>query len=519
MDKSLFLTGICDKYPEELLEGRLTVEGNVVASFWKDALLLDEYKLTKKDFITRDGRFYFELAKTLRSKGLNSLDELSILSNCSEQVIEKFNDKGGFDTIEQMTSVVSLNNWETYSDQLYRENVILKLYDDGFNLLKEIDYKDKKIVPIKLFRKMTAEQVVDFYESQLSGYEIGQSSSILEEDDIYFDDAWIEELEEQTELGVSFETAGLDINEEIINCFPFLSRQTLGLFRKSMMMVGGHSSTGKSTYFITIIMALLHQGEKVLILSNEETIKKFRIKFLMFILAKYNRYYSLTKSRLTAGNLTQEDKRQIKIAQKYFNDNYKGNLRFISMNTMDVSVIKKKVRESALKWGCTAFLVDTFKLGEQDMAGTRQDLSLVKDSRELHRLCMKYDLIGMASVQLAEHSKGTLTLTASSLNNSKQVKEILESLFLLRVCYDEELDPKSKYYCNPFRMKKKESGGWDMEPYEPDRSASYRILAVEKNRNGEDTGSNGVSYLLKFDGAHSIFREVAMCRTKHGMIQ
>ena len=519
MDKNIFIKGVNEKYPKELLDGRITTEGNVVACIWKDPLLLDEIKLSKDDFITRDGRFLFSLAKSLRNKHLNVLDEVSVLSNSKEEVIEKLNSIGGYTVIENMVDIINLNNWDVYSDELYRENVLIKLYNDGFNLFKEVQYKDKKIIPIKLFRKMTAEQVLDYYETQLSCYEIGQSSSVIEESEIYFDEDWLEELEDELDLGIPFDIAGEDINGDLMNCFPFLSRQTLGLFRKTLMMVAGFSSTGKSTYMVTIIMALLYQGEKVVIISNEETIKKFKIKFMMWILAKYNRYYSLTKSKLTAGNLSEEDKKQIRIAMKYFNENYKGCLRFVGLTQVDISIVKKKIRESALKYGCSAFLLDTFKLAEGDMSNARQDLSLVRDSRELHKLAMKYEMIGMATIQLAEYLKGTLSLTASALSNAKQVKEILESLFLIRACYDEELDPKSKYYCHPFRLKKTESGIWVEEPYEPDRMASYRILSVEKNRNGEDTGGNGVSYLLKFDGSHSVFREVAQCRTKHGTIQ
>ena len=76
----VFITGIKDKYPQQLLKGRVEVEGNVVSCFFKDMLLLDEVTLEQKDFITRDGLFYFSLLKQLRNKGFYSLDEVTILS-------------------------------------------------------------------------------------------------------------------------------------------------------------------------------------------------------------------------------------------------------------------------------------------------------------------------------------------------------------------------------------------------------------------------------------------------------
>ncbi len=47
--------------------------------------------------------------------------------------------------------------------------------------LKEINIKDKKVIPLKLFRKMTAEEVTDWYEARISTYGTGYSSKILEE--------------------------------------------------------------------------------------------------------------------------------------------------------------------------------------------------------------------------------------------------------------------------------------------------------------------------------------------------
>ena len=64
-----FIVGIREKYPSQLLKGRIEAEGNVVSCFFKDMLLLDETTFEKDDFITNDGRFYFELVSFLRKKG------------------------------------------------------------------------------------------------------------------------------------------------------------------------------------------------------------------------------------------------------------------------------------------------------------------------------------------------------------------------------------------------------------------------------------------------------------------
>lgn len=884
---SEFITGVTDKFPKELLKGRIEIEGNLISCLFQDMLLLDETKFVPKDFITSDGSFYFSLLNNLRKKGFYSLDEVTILSNLSNEVIERYEDLGGWDTIQHQIDIINTQNFDTYADILYRENILLNMYRDGFNLLNEIDVNGKMIKPLKLFRRMTAEEVTDWYEARLTSYGEGFSTKVIEEEEIDFDDQFIEDCVEGLENGVPFEDAGEDINLDTINCFPFLSRQINGLLPGTTTMLGGFSSAGKAltldsdlltpsgyikmkdvkvgdyvysddgksymvngvfpqgkkdiyrvtfsdntyvdcsddhlwnvitmsdyskknnnyrtvplsdiingklpykyntksgvkynlripmcqpveflkhslpinpyalglligdgclkrdslsftnpeddvvdmlrdklgnrygvlsssntrdyqyrivdynkderprddkgkyiysntihglkkelydlglldlssydkfipnsykfssiedrldilaglidtdgtidgnlydlsstserlikdvkfiveslggtcryvsrttkytkkdgsksneflsfrcyfklpdnlhafkskkhiqqfspkergrnpirtiknieyiktdlcqcisinspshlyltnncivthntTWWTTTLMGLLEQNRKILIISNEENVKKFKIKFLVWLLTKYERYYKLTKKKLMSGNISSEDREHLKNVQEYWKEKYKGKVKFISINDADMSVVKKKIRENVLRYGYDTVLYDTFKIQATDIKGERTDLSLVRDSRDLDKLAKKYDLIMLCSVQLAEAMRGTLFLSASVLSNSKQIKEQLENLLLMRTLYDVELDEKSKYFCHPFRLKKI-NDKWIEEKYDADSTGIYRILFVEKCRSGSNSSDTGVAYLLKYDGDHCVFREVAQCRPKHGMI-
>lgn len=513
-----FLTGVTEKYIPQLLKGRIEVEGNVISCFFKDMLFLDEVKLDPKDFITSDGHFYFSLLMDLRKKGFYSLDEITILSNSKDEVIEKYIECGGWETIQHQIDIINEHNFDTYMDILYRENILLHMHLDGFNLIKPIEIGEKKIAPLKLLRKLTAEECIDWYESRLSEYGTGYSTKVLEEEEIAeFTDDFIEECVEGIENGVPFDEGDLDINLEPMNCFPFLSRQVCGFLPGTFTMMGGFSSTGKSTWFVTIIMALLHRGRKILVITNEEDVRRFKIKFLVWMLGKYARYFKLTKKKLTSGQINEEDKEQLKLVQDFWKENYSKRLKIISIADADMSIVKKKIRENVLRYGYDTVLYDTFKMQEDDFGGNRQDLSLVRDSRELHKLAKKYNIIMLASVQLAEYMKGKLFLDSSVLSGSKQIKEVLENLFLMRNMYEEEKDKNSKFYCRPFRLVKV-NDKWIEEPYELDPSAVYKILFVEKTRAGSNSSDTGVGYILKFSGDHCIFREVAQCRVRHGQI-
>ena len=485
---------------------------------FKDMLLLDDLELKKEDFITNDGRFYFGLLTQLRKKGFYSLDEITILSNMNDEVIERYEACGGWESIQHQIDIINDKNFDTYIDILYRENIMLHMYDDGIDLLHTVDVNGKKVVLLKLFRKMDADSVQDWWDARIASYGTGYSSKILEEEEIDFDDEFIDNCEEGLENGVPFDIAGYDVNGEEINCFPFLTRQTMGLLEGTLTMLAGFSSAGKSTWFVTVIMALLFHGRKVLIISNEERVKKFKAKFMVWLLGKRNRYFKLSKSKFLSGDINEESRKQLADVQKFWRENYKGKLKFISIADADMSVVKKKIRENALRYGYDTVLYDTFKIQEKDFSGQRQDLASVRDSRELDKIGKKYNLIMLASVQLAEYMKGKLFLDSSVLSNSKQIKEILEGLFLMRTVYDEELDEKSKYYCHPFRLKKVDDK-WIEEEYKPDKNAVWRILFVEKTRNGRNSSDTGVAYLLKYDGDHCIFRETCQCRPKHGEIK
>ena len=515
---SKFISG-AEKYPKELLDGRLTIEGNVIGVIFQDPLLIDECNFKTTDFITKDGAFYYALAKQLRQAGYTVFDEVTILSTVSENIRNAFEERGGYETIKNMVDIVNSKNAERYLDNLFRENIMLKMFDDGFNLTSPITYNEKEVTPYKLFRTMDSESVLDYYEARLSEYGTGFSSKILEEEELEITDQFIQDLADGLENGVDFGSAGEDVNLESINCFPFLSKQISGLMHGTTNVVAGYSSSGKSTFWITIIMGLIYRGEKVLIISNEQKSKVFKVNFLVWIAYKYYHFYTLTKSKVISGNMTDEEMSMLKKCMKHFNDNYKGKIKFIAIPDSDMALVKKKIRQAALKDGYTTVLYDTLKVQLKE-AGSKDNswLSLIQDSRTLDKLAKKYDIIMLASLQLASHMMGNLWLNANFLSTSKQVVEVLENLLMMRTVYAEELDENNKkYFCHPFR-KIKEGDKWIEKPFEVDPTATYKFLFMEKVRNGQNSGDSGTVLMYRFRGSSAVFSEQCFARPHHGMI-
>jgi len=513
-----FLTG-CDKYPKEILDNRLAVEGNVIACLAKDILRFDEINLDTKDFLGEDSVFYFGLFKNIRTKGFNSIDEITILSNVSDFIEAGFKERGGWDVVQNLIDIINDKNWDTYLDILYRENIILNLYNGGFNLLNEIEENGKMIVPLKLFRKMDSESVLEWYENLLSKMTTGNSSKILEEGDLEITDQFLEELQEGLESGVPFDVCGEDVNGDDVICLPYISNQIGGLLEGTLNMLGGFSSSGKTTLIVTILMSLAHYGRRILIITNEQKSAVFKIQFITWILAKKFKYYKVTKRKIkNKDELTAEDKIYIKKAQKLWNDEFKSHFKFIQISDADMGLVKKKIRHYALSQGFDTYLYDTFKAELSNDRNDQNWLNLIKDSRELDKVAKKYNLIGIANIQLAQALFGTLFLDASTLSQSKQIKEILETLLLMRPVFSDELDKENKkYFCRPFR-RKLIAGKWCEEEYTVDETGVYRMLFFEKNRNGECSSDTGIAMLLKFNGNTGTFVESAYARCRHGRI-
>ena len=232
MNKTDFINGVFELYDERLLESRLTEEGNVCGCLLKSLPLYDDCGLSSKDFVTKSGRLLFIIGKQIRDKKYSEFDEISFISNTSEDVRNKINDEfGGFKAIQNVMDVVSIKNYDSFLDDLNKSNIILSLYRKNFNVLEEMTLDNgKKVVPFNVFKKLTASEVIDFYEGTLATLDTKiNSSKIVEEGYISFGEDSVNRLVNKEEMGVSFGSAGLDISGNEIRTFPFMSNDILGL--------------------------------------------------------------------------------------------------------------------------------------------------------------------------------------------------------------------------------------------------------------------------------------------------
>lgn len=507
--KEQFVTGVTEQYPEELLENRLTVEGNLLAALYADVTLYDDISttVTVESFLSRHGKLLFGIVKYLREKKFNVIDEVTVLSNCTEEVLDRLQSIGGWKTIQKLASTVDLKNWDAILDEFNKSNIILKLHKNGFNLLEEVTLDNgKKIKPIKLFQRFSANNVTEWYEERIANISINNSASsmkIIDEGEALFGGDFLKNLKEEGDDGVSLAKAGLNFEGKEIKMFPFLTRQICGLHRGTTNALASHSGCGKTNLMMNIVFTLLAQGLKGVFISNEMSSKELKIIIMMIVLVQYRNYWKITKKKLRNADLTDEDKEEVQLALKWWDGGIGKNLKIVTMSDADSALTHDIIKKEALRNGIDFFVVDTFKMTLEDGNNSGFWIDLIKDSRDMDSLAKKYNLIGLYTIQLVANSIGNLFLDASALSGSKSVKECLSGLFFLRKIAAVELEAGGPYDFKPFRSIQQPDGSWKDEPYElkdEEKKCVFRVLSVDKNRYGVDTGDNGVAYLYKYTG-------------------
>lgn len=126
--------------------------------------------------------------------------------------------------VDEIRSLLNVENIESYYDELVKSNMLIRYYEKGFNIEQNIDK----------FRKMTSEQVYDFYDFLLNNISINSSNTIKVES-LEIDDDFIKECNSGSAKGIDY--------GKVCHILNYL---TLGLPIGDMYLVGGHSGVGKT---------------------------------------------------------------------------------------------------------------------------------------------------------------------------------------------------------------------------------------------------------------------------------
>lgn len=446
-----------EKLPEELQEKRKMIECEFVLSLYKDMALLDEYKnvVNGEDILTEDGMFYYALIQKMRQAGYNVADNISICEFIEDKktLKKKFEKTGGFQTIKDITELLDTNNIDAYYDGLAKSNLILRLYDKGFNVKK---YLDK-------FEDMTAEEVYDFMEYQLADIAVGkiEKTSIADLSAGY--EEYIKEWDEGRDVGFRISLS-------------MLNYQLLGVHKKNLLLHLAGIGIGKTTSAISwYVLPAIEDGNNCVIIANEQDQSQWRQMILSTVIFnKLNKKAAgLDRHKMLKGSFTDDQKAIMKEASEWLKQQ-PGKIAFVETQDYDATAIKKIIARQS-KLGYSYFLFDTAK--PIDDSDTKSWGQFSEVAKSLFLCAKKYDVAIIATMQLSSESMGKKFLDLSCIGKSKAVAETAGSVVMFRPLQKTEKEKIEAYKWNEDNKKIKE-----MIQLDPNKE--YIMIFTPKNRYG-----------------------------------
>lgn len=447
-------------YPKELTLKRDAIECNFIFALYKDPTLMDDFKniVNGTDVLTEDGMFYYGLAQQLHKAGYQAFDNISLYSFLEDKKVLKsgFEDRGGYRSITEITSLINTDNVGIYYDELIKNNMLLRLYDSGFNVLDNLE---------KL-NQMSSSEVYDYYDFQLNNICVGKIEKIKAENLSEGYETYIKEWDEGKSIGYKIG-------------FPLLNYRLAGVHKKNLLLHLGHIGNGKTTTAILFyILPVIESGENVCIIGNEQGVDEFRQMILASVLFNKIGYFGMNRQKFITGRFTEENREAMKKATEWL-ENCKGKIHFIEMTDYSIGNVKKIVKKYS-KLGTGMFVFDTLKPELESSDKAWAEFSEV--AKELFLLAKKEDVAIVATAQLSSESMARRYLDLSCIGKSRAIAETATQVVCFRTLTNEE-----KQKLKPYQYQKNEDGKYSKirKVIDLDENKDYIVLFTPKNRFGE----------------------------------
>lgn len=421
---------------------------------------MDDYKniVNGTDILTEDGMFYYGLAQQLHKAGYQAFDNISLYSFLEDKKTLKsgFEDRGGYRSITEITSLINTDNIGTYYDELIKSNMFLRLYDSGFNVVDNLE---------KL-SQMSSNEVYDYYDFQLNNICVGKIEKIKAENLSEGYEEYIKEWDEGKSVGYKIG-------------YPLLNYRLAGVHKKNLLLHLGHIGNGKTTTAILFyILPVIESGENVCIIGNEQGVDEFRQMILASVLFNKIGYFGMNRQKFITGRFTDENKAAMQQAVEWL-ENCKGKIQFIEMTDYSISNVKKIIKKYS-KLGTGMFVFDTLKPEMESSDKAWAEFSEV--AKELFLLAKKEDVAIVATAQLSSESMSRKYLDLSCIGKSRAIAETATQVVCFRTLTNEE-----KQKIKPYQHQKNEDGKYSKirKVIDLDETKDYIVLFTPKNRFGD----------------------------------
>ena len=296
--------------------------------------------------------------------------------------------------------------------------------------------------------------------------------------------------------------------------FPILSSVFKGIRKGETMAYAMPSNSGKSRFTINLAAytSLVHK-KKVLIISNEMSEEKMRLCLITTILNNpeiqklHGQDLHKTEGELLEFKFRPDDTKKVKVdkdgfvvqeenetrkefvqrltkvssefnktikATNWANEQIENSMYFINITDHTNDELKKVIMNYYYKEKIEYIFYDTLKTDTEHI-GSGEEIK--KTATILSNLAQNFDIFICSTLQLTESSTLPVNLTVNDLAVSRTVKEVLDTLCLIKQINRENLDDYE------YSLKEVDTKFFDLKRYD-DPDVRYYACVVDKNRAG-----------------------------------
>ena len=475
---------------QKILEYKLGAEANIVAIVYKEPELIYDINLENKSFSNNVWKVYWEIASGIViTEKKKVLDEITVglFLEQHTKLRSKYLEYGGYDTISAAMGYVEKENLDGYIAELKKWSAVIELVKLGFPVKDRLsDYAD-----------MTEEDIYNEHEAYLNHIFANSSSNIKSYNVFENMHEFIEELNNESEVGMPFYNA------------PYLNSEVGGFnLNGNIYGLGAGSGVGKSTMaFNYIIPSAIENNQKVVMIINEEDERKMRKELLIWvannIINKESHKEKLHKKTLRDGKFNPDVIELLKKSADWIDDKKdKQILTVIPLETYSVNIAIKIIKKYA-SLGCKIFILDTLK----ESCDAKTD--------EIHKSMMRdmvalYDVIKpsaknvglFVTYQLGKGSLKMRHLTNNEIGQAKSIIDVMSVNLMMRRPYDNEYTDLKCYAWDTIKGEKVKI------PFNMKKEENPMLTFITKNRFGMTDACQIVS---KCDLSTNICEDVGFC--------
>ena len=520
---------------EVMNEHKETSERMLISCLLQDLGLISEVPLIEDDFSTPKNKFYFKLVSELSTR-YREVNEFTVINflKLSETLTQDFEDYGGAKEFRNIKELANVENFSSHLDEVIKYNLIEEISEKlAIDINKEVLVGNKKIVPADKFTAMDSQQVLNFFDMQLSSVNVKSVSTDMEREYLFYSDEELQQIEDgEIEDDTTYYDTTLTWQTEdgefkYHKNFPLLSKSTDGLSSgNGVAIFGAFSGVGKTTLMVNMAMSLIENGEKVILVSNEQGSKYFKTMLLSYISAYVFGCFTLNRTKIKHYNFTDEERKVFLKANRFIKERYKDTLAFYSVSEFSVDKIMRESKKLILAEGFSTLIVETFKAESQEDSVKE----LIENSIELDKFGKEMECKILLPMQLMGSMTGKASyLTSSLLAGSKHVKDVAGLLLLTRKVTLRELDEDNeKMFLKPYLWRKDREGKYKKkyckvvdstttsrrrlrgddndDELTLDKSKQYILAFLDKCRESSDSN---IIILQEFNGDYGRTRDIA----------